>query len=141
MQKKMGKYWYGAESLIGSDIYRTILASLNHYARRLRDIENSPDMRNAGTFAMIIRQAAIKRYPQVVDTTKRLCDFLDKTGNADILLPRIDTMILALECYRTDMERAQQGSKYYRNLIGEQNLDRVQIQNILDAKMAINRFG
>lgn len=140
MRDKMGRCWYGAEFLTGGDGYRIVLESLTHYTKRLRDIENSPELRNAGTFAMVIRQAAIKRYPQVVDTAKRLCEFLDKTENADVLIPQIDVMVLALECYKADIERAQQGSKYYKQLVGEQSLEWVQIQNILDARLAINRF-
>ena len=140
MRDKVDRCWYGAEFLTGGDGYRTVIASLTHYTKRLRDIENSPEMRNAGTFAMIIRQAAIKRYPQVLDTAKRLREFLDKTENAHILIPRVDVMILALECYKADIERAQQGSEYYRRLVGEQSLEQVRIQNILDARRAINRF-
>lgn len=133
-------HWYGAEFLIGGDGYQTVLASLAHYIKRLRDIENSPEMENAGTFAMIIHQAAMSRHPKAVDAAVRLREFLSKIKNADILIPHVDVMILALDCYKADIERAQRGSKYYKNLIGEQNLSQVQIQNILKAKSAISRF-
>lgn len=125
---------------MGGDGYRIVLESLDYYARRLRNMQNSPGIAESGMFAMILGQAAASRYPEVVRTKTIIGDFLAGTDNVQEASSTVDTIINALNCLESDIQRARNGSEYYRRQVGDADYDERKLKDICDAKYWINRF-
>lgn len=133
--------WRGAEYLVGGDGYRIVLESLEHYARRLRGMGDNPELGGAGMFAMVIRQAATQRLPAVHQALDGLRRFLVGGETAVSLAGSLPAMTSALECYEADIQRALDGSDYYKRMLGPlmPSADS-KLAAIREAKSLIGRF-
>ena len=133
--------WRGAEYLVGGDGYRIVLESLEHYAKRLRSMDDNPELGGAGMFAMVIRQAAAQRLPAVRQALDGLRRFLVGDETAISLAGSLPAMTSALECYEADIQRALNGSDYYKRMLGplEPSADS-KLAAIREAKSVIGRF-
>lgn len=133
--------WRGAEYLVGGDGYRIVLESLEHYAKRLHNMGDNPELGGAGMFAMVLRQAAAQRLPAVRQALDGLRRFLVGGETATSLARSLPAMISALECYEADIQRALNGSDYYRQLLGplRPSADS-KLAAIREAKSLIGRF-
>lgn len=133
--------WRGAEYLVGGDGYHIVLESLEHYAKRLHSMGNNPELGGAGMFAMVIRQAATQRLPAVRQALDGLRRFLVGGETAISLAKSLPEIISALECYEADIQRALNGSDYYKRMVGplEPSADS-KLMAIREAKSVIGRF-
>ena len=59
------KVWLGSIFLKDEDGYKIILKSLEHYKKRLRTIDSSPELAGATMFHKLVQQEAMKTYPKI----------------------------------------------------------------------------
>jgi len=72
------KVWLGAIYLKDEGGYEIVLKSLKHYKKRLRSIEDSPELKEAAAmFAPILIQQAMKRHPKVIEMIQKIQDSIE----------------------------------------------------------------
>lgn len=93
----------GLEYMLSSDGYNIILASLEHYLKRLRAMGEA-SVNEAGMLGSVIQAAATKRYPLAHETLQHVRDFL--AGGAALTVDDMDIIKSSLECYRSDIHQS-----------------------------------
>ena len=67
------KIWIGGIYLKDEGGYEIVLKSLLHYKKRLRSIEESPELKEAAAmFGPLLIQQAMKTYPKVIEIIKKI---------------------------------------------------------------------
>ena len=115
------KVWLGGIFLKDEGGYEIILKSFAHYKKRLQTIGSSPELKEAAAmFAPVLQQQAIKIVPQIDVTVSKIQDALSDSIPVDSLADDVSLMQKALECYQSDIEKAETtGHEYFQKLLGD----------------------
>ena len=115
------KIWLGGIFLKNEGGYEIVLKSLSHYKKRLQTIGNSPELKEAAAmFAPVLQQQAVKIVPQIDVTVSKIQDALSDSIPVDSLADDVPLMQRALECYQSDIEKAETtGHEYFQKLLGD----------------------
>ena len=115
------KIWLGGIFLKNEGGYEIVLKSLAHYKKRLQTIGNSPELKEAAAmFAPVLQQQAVKTIPKIDETVSKIQDVLSDTKPIDSLRDDVQFLQRALECYQSDIEKAENtGHEYFIKLLGD----------------------
>ena len=115
------KVWLGGIFLKDEGGYEIILKSFAHYKKRLQTIGSSPELKEAAAmFAPVLQQQAVKIVPQIDVTVSKIQDALSDSIPVDSLAVDVSLMQKALECYQSDIEKAETtGHEYFQKLLGD----------------------
>ena len=115
------KIWLGGIFLKNEGGYEIVLKSLGHYKKRLQTIGNSPELKEAAAmFAPVLQQQAVKIIPQIDVTVSKIHDALSDSIPVDSLADDVPLIQKALECYQSDIEKAETtGHEYFQKLLGD----------------------
>ena len=115
------KVWLGGIFLKNEGGYEIVLKSLGHYKKRLQTIGNSPELKEAAAmFAPVLQQQAVKIVPQIDVTVSKIQDALSDSIPVDSLADDVPLIQKALECYQSDIEKAETtGHEYFQKLLGD----------------------
>ena len=115
------KIWLGGIFLKNEGGYEIVLKSLGHYKKRLQTIGNSPELKEAAAmFAPVLQQQAVKIVPQIDATVSKIQNALSDSIPVDSLVDDVPLMQKALECYQSDIEKAETtGHEYFQKLLGD----------------------
>ena len=115
------KVWLGGIFLKDEGGYEIILKSFAHYKKRLQTIGSSPELKEAAAmFASVLQQQAVKIVPQIDVTVSKIQDALSDSIPVDSLADDVSLMQKALECYQSDIEKAETtGHEYFQKLLGD----------------------
>ena len=115
------KVWLGGIFLKDEGGYEIVLKSLGHYKKRLQTIGNSPELKEAAAmFAPVLQQQAVKIVPQIDVTVSKIQDALSDSIPVDSLADDVPLIQKALECYQSDIEKAETtGHEYFQKLLGD----------------------
>ena len=113
------KTWIGAIYLKDEGGYEIVLKSLTHYKKRLRSIENSPELKEAAAmFAPILIQQAMKTHPKVIELIQKVQTNIDDIQKVNNLKEDIPLFEKSLLCYESDINKARDtGHEYFLKLI------------------------
>jgi len=113
------KTWIGAIYLKDEGGYEIVLKSLTHYKKRLRSIENSPELKEAAAmFAPILIQQAMKTHPKVIELIQKIQTNIDDIQKVNNLKEDIPLFEKSLLCYESDINKARDtGHEYFLKLI------------------------
>jgi tetratricopeptide (TPR) repeat protein len=128
------KIWIGGIYLKEEGGYEIILKSLQHYKKRLRSIEDSPELKEAAAmFGPLLIQQAMKTHPKVIETIKKIQNNIGDIKTVINLEEDISLFEKALTCYESDIHKAQQTEhEYFKKLIknvegSKKDLDAIKI--------------
>ena len=115
------KVWLGGIFLKDEGGYEIILKSFAHYKKRLQTIGSSPELKEAAAmFAPVLQQQAVKIVPQIDAAVSKIQDALSDSIPVDSLADDVPLMQKALECYQSDIEKAETtGHEYFQKLLGD----------------------
>ena len=115
------KVWLGGIFLKDEGGYEIILKSFAHYKKRLQTIGSSPELKEAAAmFAPVLQQQAVKIVPQIDVTISKIQNALSDSIPVDSLADDVPLMQKALECYQSDIEKAETtGHEYFQKLLGD----------------------
>ena len=115
------KIWLGGIFLKNEGGYEIVLKSLGHYKKRLQTIGNSPELKEAAAmFAPVLQQQAVKIVPQIDVTVSKIQDALSDSIPVDSLADDVPLIQKALECYQSEIEKAETtGLEYFQKLLGD----------------------
>lgn len=136
------KVWLGGVFLKGGPGYEIILRSLEHYKKRVQTISSSPEIKESGAmFGQILQQEGMKTKPKIESTINLIKSWLANKKDANDLVQEVPMMVKALDCYKTDIKKAQEsGSKYYLDLVGDMEKGKKDLGLIDEAKEKISKF-
>ena len=115
------KTWMGAIYLKDEGGYEIVLKSLKHYKKRLRSIEDSPELKEAAAmFAPLLTQQAMKTYPKVIEMIQKIQDGLGDIKSLSKLSGDVSFLEKALSCYESDIHKAETTKhEYFLKLVGD----------------------
>lgn len=130
------KVWIGGIYLKEEGGYEIILKSLAHYKKRLQTIHASPEVKEAAAmFAPVLQSQAKKRIPMIENTKTDIEKFLVDSKIIEPLQQDLEIIEKALECRKSDIEKAETTSdEYFLKLVenlDESKKDLPQIENAL----------
>ena len=136
------KVWLGGIYFKHEGGYNIILKSLNHYKNRLKSLNNSPELKEAGAmFAPVLNQQARKTVPKIDDTIKKIQDILNGIQLIGNLQEDIPFLEKALSCYESDIHKVEDiGHEYFVKLVGDMSQARVDLEDIKLALDKINQY-
>ncbi len=136
------KMWLGEIYFKDEGGYEIVLKSLNHYKNRLKTLNNSPELKEAGAmFAPVLNQQARKTVPKIDETVKKIQDSLGDVESVNKLQEDIPFLQKALECYESDIRKAENtGYEYFVNLVGDLTQAKKDLDIIKIALTKINQF-
>ncbi len=139
----MNKIWLGGIYLKDEGGYEIILKSLNHYRNRLKTLNESPELKEAGAaFGSILNQQAKKTIPKINEIIKKI-----QTGLCDVqilneLKEEKQFLEKALSCYESDIHKAKNtGNEYFVKLVGDMIQGRKDLDIIKTALNKIDNFS
>jgi len=108
------KIWLGGIYLKEEGGYKIILKSLTHYKKRLQSIHASPEVKQAAAmFAPVLQSQAKKRIPMIENAKENIEKFLVNSKAVESLEQDLDVIEKALECRKSDIEKAESTSEEY----------------------------
>lgn len=121
---ELQKTWIGSIYLKNEGGYELILRALNHYKKRIRTIESSPEIADAPMFKQIVLQEAMKTYPKINELIKKIPKALENQLLLVDLQNDVDLIAKSLISYEADIKKALDSkNKYYLDLVkNPQNL-------------------
>ena len=127
--------WMGGIFLKDEGGYEIVLKSFAHYKKRLQTIGNSPELKEAAAmFAPVLQQQAMKTIPQIDAAVSKIQDALSGSIPVDSLADDVPLMQKALECYQSDIEKAETtGHEYFQKLLGDISTAKKDSSNIAQA--------
>jgi len=137
------KIWLGGIFLKDEGGYEIVLKSLAHYKKRLQTIGNSPELKEAAAmFAPVLQQQAAKTIPKIDETSSKIQDVLSDTKPIDSLRDDIPFLQRALECYQSDIDKAENtGHEYFLKLVGDLPAAAKDSTNLVTALNKIKQFS
>ena len=123
--------------------YEIVLKSLEHYNKRLRTIHQSPELKEtAAMFAPVLQSQAQKRVPLIAKAKEKIEQVLQNSIPANSLEEDLEILQKALECRRSDIEKAQNtGDEYFMKLIGDLQEATKDVEPINNALMKIKEYS
>ena len=130
------KFWIGGIYLKEEGGYEIIFKSLIHYEKRLKTIHASPEVKEAAAmFAPVLQSQAKKRIPMIETAKTNIEKFLVNSKIIEPLQQDLEIIEKALECRKSDIEKAETTSdEYFVKLVenlDESKKDLPQIENAL----------
>jgi hypothetical protein len=137
------KLWLGGIYLKEEGGYEIILSSLNHYKKRLQTIHASPELKEAAAmFAPVLQSQARKRIPIIDETKEKINQYLLDSTTAQTLEENLETIEKALECHKSDIEKAEEtGKEYFIKLVGNVEDAKKDNELIENALIKINQYS
>ena len=137
------KIWLGGIFLKNEGGYEIILKAFRHYKKRLQTMGNSPELREAAAmFAPVLQQQAVKIIPKIDETVTKIQNILSDIIPINSLENDIQLMQRALECYQSDIEKAENtGNEYFLKLLGDLLTAKKDSADIAKAINKINKFS
>ena len=137
------KLWIGGIYLKEEGGYQIILKSLIHYRKRLRTIQESPELKEAAAmFAPILQSTARKKMPIIEETKEKIYQVLLNLIPAQSLEENLEILQKALECRKADIEKAEDtGAEYFINLLGDVSEAKKDLDTIQKALTKINQYS
>jgi len=137
------KIWLGGIYLKNEGGYEIILKSLNHYKKRLKTLDDSPELKDAGAmFASILNQQAMKTVTKIHEMIEKILNYLKDIQIVNFVDEDISFLEKALTCYESDIHKAEDtGYEYFVNLVGNMLQARKDLQVIKIALLRINQFS
>ena len=122
--------------------YKIILKSLIHYKKRLQTIHASPEVKQAAAmFAPVLQSQAKKRIPMIESTKENIEKFLLDSKSTESLEQNLEIMEKALECRKSDIEKAESTSEdYFIKLIKDVEESKKDIPDIDNALLKIKAY-
>ena len=113
------KIWIGGIYLKDEGGYEIVLKSLLHYKKRLRSIEESPELKEAAAmFGPLLIQQAMKTYPKDIEIIKKIQNNIGDIKTVINLEEDTSFLEQALNCYESDIRKAQESEhEYFTKLI------------------------
>jgi|TARA_B100000809_G_C14920840_1_gene453291 hypothetical protein len=138
-----GKIWLGGIFLKNEGGYGIILKAFRHYKKRLQTMGNSPELKEAAAmFAPVLQQQAVKIIPRIDETVTKIQNVLSDIIPINSLEDDIQLMQRALECYQSDIEKAENtGNEYFLKLLGDLLTAKKDSADIAKAINKINQFS
>ncbi|MCJ8307055.1 MAG: hypothetical protein MJK05_08465 [Nitrosopumilus sp.] len=100
--------------------YEIVLKSLKHYKKRLRSIEDSPELKEVAAMAPLLTQQAMKTYPKVIEMIQKIQDGLGDIKSFSNLSEDVSFLEKALSCYESDIHKAENTKhEYFLKLVGD----------------------
>ena len=123
--------------------YEIILKAFTHYKKRLQTMGNSPELKEAAAmFAPVLQQQAVKIIPKIDETVTKIQNVLSDIIPINSLEDDIQLMQRALECYQSDIEKAENtGNEYFLKLLGDLLTAKKDSADIAKAINKINQFS
>jgi len=136
------KMWLGGIYFKDEGGYEIVLKSLNHYKNRLKTLNASPELKEAGAmFAPVLNQQARKTVPKIDETVKKIQENLNSIESVNRLQEDIPFLQKALECYESDIHKAEDtGYEYFVKLVGDMQQAKKDLKVIEIALRKINQF-
>ncbi|MAY24210.1 MAG: hypothetical protein CMO17_01440 [Thaumarchaeota archaeon] len=137
------KIWLGGIFLKNEGGYEIILKAFRHYKKRLQTMGNSPELKEAAAmFAPVLQQQAVKIIPKIDETVTKIQNVLSDIIPINSLEDDIQLMQRALECYQSDIEKAENtGNEYFLKLLGDLLTAKKDSADIAKAINKINQFS
>lgn len=133
---KLQKIWIGSIYLKNEGGYELVLRALNHYKKRIRTIESSPELADAPMFRQIVLQEAMKTYPKINNLIKKIPKALEDKSLLEDLQNDVDLIQKSLFSYESDIQKSLDSKhQYYLDLVANpQNLsgDLKEIPNAIE---------
>jgi len=131
------KTWMGRIYLKEEGGYKIIIKSLTHYKKRLQTIHASPEVKEAAAmFAPVLQSQAKKRIPMIESAKTNIEKFLVDSKLYEPLEQDLEIIEKALECRKSDIEKAENTSdEYFVKLlenVSESKKDLPEIENALN---------
>ena len=136
------KIWLGGIYLREEGGYKIILKSLIHYKKRLQTIHASPEVKQAAAmFAPVLQSQAKKRIPMIESTKENIEKFLLDSKLTESLEQNLEIMEKALECRKSDIEKAESTSEdYFIKLLKDVEESKKDIPDIDNALLKIKAY-
>ena len=136
------KIWLGGIYLKEEGGYEIILKSLTHYKKRLQTIHASPEVKQAAAmFAPVLQSQAKKRIPMIESTKENIEKFLLDSKSTESLEQNLEIMEKALECRKSDIEKAESTSEdYFIKLVKDVEESKKDLPNIDNALLKIKSY-
>ena len=136
------KIWLGGIYLREEGGYKIILKSLIHYKKRLQTIHASPEVKQAAAmFAPVLQSQAKKRIPMIESTKENIEKFLLDSKSTESLEQNLEIMEKALECRKSDIEKAESTSEdYFIKLIKDVEESKKDLPDIDNALLKIKAY-
>ena len=137
------KIWIGGIYLKDEGGYEIVLKSLIHYKKRLQTIHASPELKEAAAmFAPVLQSQAKKRIPMINEVKEKVEQSLLNTIPAQSLEQNLEILVKALECYKADIEKAEDtGVEYFVKLLGDVHEARNDLESIKNALIKIKQHS
>jgi len=137
------KIWLGGIYLKDEGGYEIIFKSLNHYKNRLKTLNESPELKEAGaTFGSILNQQARKTVPKINEVIEKIQTSLRDVQILKELEEEKQFLEKALSCYESDIHKAEDtGNEYFVKLVGDMIQGRKDLETIKTALNKINNFS
>ena len=137
------KIWLGGIYLKDEGGYEIILKSLNHYKNRLKTLNESPEVKDAGgAFGSILIQQAKKTVPKIIEVIEKIQTSLRDVQILKELEDEKQFLEKALSCYESDIHKAEDiGHEYFVKLVGDMVQGRKDLDAIKTALDKINNFS
>ncbi len=133
--------WIGRIFLKDEGGYEIILRALEHYVRRLKSIDRSPELRNTPMFVQIVQQEAAKTCPRVEQLMEKIKNALQNPQLLDRIQEDIPLIEKALECYMSDIQKHQNNTdEFYANVLSGNKFALIDLQNISTALEKLKQF-
>ena len=123
--------------------YEIILKSLDHYKRRLQTIHQSPELQEAAAmFAPVLQSQAQKRLPMIDEAKQKIENVLHDSIPAKSLEEDLEILEKALECRKSDIEKAQDtGKEYFMKLLGNLQEATKDLESLKNALVKIKEYS
>ena len=135
--------WMGGIFLKDEGGYEIILKSLDHYKRRLQTIHQSPELQEAAAmFAPVLQSQAQKRLPMIDEAKQKIENVLHDSIPAKSLEEDLEILEKALECRKSDIEKAQDtGKEYFMKLLGNLQEATKDLESLKNALVKIKEYS
>ncbi len=139
----MSGVWMGGIFLKDEGGYEIILKSLDHYKKRLQTIHQSPELQEAAAmFAPVLQGQAQKRLPMIDEAREKIEKVLQDSVSVKSLEEDLEIMEKALECRKSDIEKAQDtGKEYFVKLIGDLQEAAKDLDSLQNALVKIKEYS
>jgi len=134
--------WLGAIFLKEEGGYQIVLRALNHYKKRLRTINTSPELSGAPMFVQVVEQEAMKTFPKIKNIIEQINEGLNDINSLNQLQNDVTFIEKSLNSYKIDLEKAlSETHQYYVQLIPESKKYKSDLALIENALQKIAQFS
>lgn len=134
------KVWLGRIYIREEGGYEIVLRALTHYRKCLRNISSSPQLKDAPMFAQILQREAMKTVLAIDAVIEKIQLGLREPASFDELQNDIHFIEKALDCYQSDIQKAQQGDTFYTKALEGNDFANTDFELIKNAMQRIKQF-